>query len=303
MITKTNKRLLTAALLLLPSLCATAADDYSIGNVTFADNEGTFNNIQLKYRKAIIGAADEEKPALVIYMHGGSSKGNDNITQMGEKGIDSIANYLSANNMASVFIVPQCPANKSWGGQMNDVIKQLIDTNVKQSGIDTERIYIFGGSMGGTATWGLVSAYPSLFTAAMPVAGNPSKAVASNVAKTPIYAVMGTADAIMKVELVSDFIAELNQLGDNTALDVEEGWTHEMTCIQSYTSERLKWVFANKKGNDTAVASISNEQAAPTAFFTLDGRRIDKPTKPGLYIARSNGNNDGRAQCCKIIVK
>lgn len=34
---------------------------------------------------------------------------------MGEPGIDSIANYIEAAEMPATLLVPQCPADKSWG--------------------------------------------------------------------------------------------------------------------------------------------------------------------------------------------
>ena len=165
--------------------------------------------IAMPYRFATLNKGGSGKPALVIYLHGGSSKGADNERQMLEAGIDSIANYLTEKEDQVIFLVPQCPADKSWGGPMLGVLKALIE-EFKDGKVNEERIYILGGSMGGTGTWSMVSAYPGLFAAAMPVAGNPSKCIAENVVQTPVFTVMGTADRIMNVETVSDFINELN---------------------------------------------------------------------------------------------
>lgn len=44
-----------------------------------------------------VSKSNTEKPCLALYLHGGSSRGNDNQTQMGEAGIDSISNYLKAH--------------------------------------------------------------------------------------------------------------------------------------------------------------------------------------------------------------
>ena len=61
------------------------------------------------------------------------------------------------------------------------------------------------------------------------------------------YTVMGTADAIMSIPAVEAFLAQLDSLGATYRYDVEQGWTHEQTCIQSYTSARLNWVFAQRR--------------------------------------------------------
>lgn len=217
-------------------------------SIVFTKESATINNTKLPYREALIGGiSTSKKGALALYLHGGSSKGNDNEAQMTEPGINNITEYLAENSIAAVMIVPQCPSSSSWGGQMNGVLKGLIDSYVQEGIVDTSRIYIFGGSMGGTGVWNLVSAYPRLFTAAMPVAANPSKAEVENVVPTAVYTVMGTADVMMSVDTANDFITALQNAGGIARIDVEEGWDHATTCTDSYTTPRLTWVFSHSK--------------------------------------------------------
>ena len=257
-----------------------------------AENEFAFETgkivtagIEMPYRSLRVG--DSEKPSLVIYLHGGSSKGTDNEKQMKEAGIDSIANYLKSRQMDAIFLVPQCPPDKSWSGPMLGVVKSLIDKHVRDEIVDENKLYIFGGSMGGTGTWGMLSAYPGLFTAAMPVAGNPSKCDADNVATVPLFTVMGTADRIMSVETVSDFINELNARSGITRFEVEEGWSHEMTCIQSYTTQRLDWVFCHLH-NPTGIekAPTTHRALRSTLYYSIDGSPLPEPPVKGLYVMR-----------------
>lgn len=214
----------------------------------FSSEQGTFNSVILPYRKAVIGDVSAETPgALVIYLHGGSSKGNDNVAQLAEPGIEVIYKYMCDNQICATMLVPQCPSSSSWGKAMNKTIKGLLDFCIDTGSIDMNRIYIFGGSMGGSGTWSIVSTYPGLFTAAMPVAGNTTSAVAENVAKTNIYTVMGSDDTLMKVEQVQEFVKELENAGGVVKLDVEDGWDHQTTCKFAYTETRLDWVFAKSK--------------------------------------------------------
>lgn len=239
--------------------------------------------------------------ALVVYLHGGSSKGNDNDIQMKEAGIDSIANYLDFKQLNAVYLVPQCPSDKSWGGPMLGVLKALIDRYVRSESLDNTDIYIFGGSMGGTGTWSMLSAYPRLFTAAMPVAGNPSKCDADNVATTPVYTVMGTSDRIMSVETASDFIDELNARGAITRFDIEKGWTHEVTCIQSYTTERLDWIFGHRRNSSGIENPVAEDNIVKSIqYFSLDGRQLSESPCKGFYIERLI-YNDGTVVSFKIL--
>lgn len=280
---KICKLMLIAAVIIAASVSSIA------GDLVFDVCQGYYSGTKLPYRKAISngdGNGDGNgKYAFVIYLHGGSSKGNDNNKQLEEKGIDSIANYILRHNEKAVFVVPQCPSDKSWGGPMLSVLKGLIDEQMQTTDMDHNRIYIFGGSMGGTGTWSMLSAYPGLFTSAMPVAGNPSQSIADNVVKTPIFTVMGTADRIMSVQATSDFISLLNSLGGETMFETEDGWSHETTCVQSYTDQRIGWVMAHIKGEDDVESVRSEKAVCCTEYYALNGCRSDAPHN-GIYVVK-----------------
>ena len=44
------------------------------------------------------------------------------------------------------------------------------------------------------------------------------------------WTVKGTADKIMKIDVVQDFIDRLTALGNDNRFEIEDGWTHETTC-------------------------------------------------------------------------
>ncbi len=262
------------------------------GGLSFIGLQHNFAGNILNYRKASNEGNAGDAKALVIYLHGGSSCGTDNTTQMNEPGIDSIANYLSNHHKAAVFVVPQCPdRNKGWGGMVKDV-KALLDFTAQTEGVDPNQIYIFGGSMGGTGTWKMLSSYPDYFAAAMPCAANPKGMNAETVATTPVYNVMGLADKIMDSgvrTIAEDFIFQLQQLGDEAVYEAVPDWTHETTCIQSYSTPRMDWVFAHTKPATSSVLTQYDEQRKrDDAWYTLSGVKIAKPSSPGLYIHGGN---------------
>ncbi len=239
----------------------------------------------LPYRQMRIEGAN---PMLVIYLHGGSSCGTDNETQMNEAGIDSIAQYLLHQDMPTVFVVPQCGnRTKGWGG-MAAQVKQLLGYVARQEAADTTRIYIFGGSMGGTGTWKMLSLYPNYFAAAMPCAGNPKNMSVENIATTPVYTVMGLADKVMDADVrttVETMVSQLKVMGDEVVYDTVKGWTHEMTCIQSYSTPRLDWLFAHRRGQATDLTTPSID-TGDDGWYDLLGRRLTAPSTQGVYIHR-----------------
>ena len=276
--------LLVAVLLMLLSCLPMVSEAQEA--LRFDSLEYLFGSVRLPYRKAVVNTdADANgRVSLVLYLHGGSSRGSDNTTQMNEKGIDSISNYLLTQHIPAVFLVPQCPLSASWGGEMSKVLRSLIDYCVQEDGIDARRIYLFGGSMGGTGTWTMVNSYPSLFAAAMPCAANPSRCVPEKVRLTPVYTVMGTADNIMSLQAARDFVNSLTALGGEAVMDEEEGWTHEQTCIESYTTQRLDWIFAQQRDASSAIYNNVLPQESDT-FYSLSGVKLAKPVAKGVYVS------------------
>ena len=119
--------LLVAVLLMLLSCFPMVSEAQEA--MRFDSLEYLFGSVRLPYRKAVVNTdADANgRVALVIYLHGVSSRGSDNSTQMNEKGVDSISNYLLTQHIPAVFLVSQCPLSASWGGAMCKVLRSLID--------------------------------------------------------------------------------------------------------------------------------------------------------------------------------
>ncbi len=277
---------------LLGSFCCGKA---SAQEAAFSKGTYTYGGITLPYQKATIPGLGD-KASLVIYLHGGSSKGNDNETQMQEPGISAISAWLSANKRKAIMLVPQCPADKSWLGTMQDAVVSLLQTYIDRGAADASKVYILGGSMGGTGTWNMLSNHPGFFAAAMPVAGNPSGLDARNVAQTPLFTVMGTADRIMKISNVQTFLAAMDSYHAEYKFNIEEGWTHENVCENSYTAERLNWLFRHVKGETTGIADATDNTGGTvveTVWFTVGGQRLaSEPTQRGVYI-RTSVSGDG----------
>lgn len=202
----------------------------------------------IPYREASICPDNTKLPCLVLYLHGGSARGNDNQAQLKEAALGEIVQYLETHHLTATVIVPQCPSGSGWTGQLRKVVNELLKSHVTQGIADENRIYVLGGSMGGTGTWCQLSRFPDFYAAGMPVAGNPSGQDAAQVAKTPVYTVMGTADNIMSMDTVEEFLTEVEEQGGIYRYDVEQGWTHQNVCEQSYTEARLGWLFSHRKG-------------------------------------------------------
>ena len=286
-------------LALLGGLCCSEslAQEPTFSKGTFSDGITT-----LQYRKATIAGSDDGA-SLVIYLHGGSSKGDDNEAQMQEPGINATSAWLLKNKRKAIMLVPQCPQDKSWLGTMQDALVHLLQTYTDRGVADAGKVYILGGSMGGTGTWNMLSHHPELFAAAMPVAGNPTGLSAEAVAQTPVYIVMGTADNLMKISNVETFLKDMDNYQPEYRFDIEQGWTHEDVCKNSYTEERLDWVFQHTRESSMGISVPASAECetANVVWFSLDGQQLpSEPVQRGVYIKKSfyaDGSTTAR-KCC-----
>lgn len=249
----------------------------------FSRESFTLGQVTLPYRKADICHSNAEKPALVLYLRGGSSRGSDNEAQLKENAVSVIYQYLLDRDIAATFIVPQCPSGGGWTSQNRKVVNELLKSYVNEGTVDADRIYVLGGSMGGTGTWCQLSYFPDFYAAAMPVAGNPTGMNAANVATTPVLTVMGTADNLMSIPAVESFQALVDDAGGTVRLDIEEGWSHPVTCEQSFTDERLDWLFSHVRGAETGIREINPVSKPSPVIYDLSGRPWSHPAS-GIYI-------------------
>lgn len=293
------KRLVQIVLALLSLLCwgETFAQE-----VTFTKQTYSHAGLTVPYQKADIPGLGD-KASLVIYLHGGTSKGNDNEAQMQEPGVSDISTWLSENNRKAIMIVPQCPSNLSWLGTMQEAIVSLLQTYIDRGAADAAKVYILGGSMGGTGTWNMLSNHPGFFAAAMPVAGNPTGLNAEAVSQTPLFTVMGTADKIMQISNVETFLADMDSYDAEYKFNIEEGWTHEDVCTKSYTTERLNWLFQHTKDTSTGIANIDAErEAVKVAWYTVSGQKLtSEPKQKGVYV-KTSVYGDGSTSSTKCYV-
>ncbi len=288
--------IITLALCLAATVCRAQESDFS-------KESYSRSGITLPYRKAVVNGDSGKGTMLVIYLHGGSSKGDDNEKQIQEAAVQTIYSYLKERERNAVMVVPQCPGDKSWIGTMLGVLRYFIVSCADNYGVDISRIFILGGSMGGTGTWNMIANYPGLFAAAMPVAGNPKGLDAQKAALTPVYTVMGTADKIMSIPTVESFTQEMDTFGAEYRFDTEEGWSHENTCEMSYTDARLDWLFAHTRESSTGITAAigSAPQTVTVSWFTADGKRLaHEPDGKGFYIRTtvlSDGSSHSEKYC------
>ena len=204
----------------------------------------------LQYQHLASNIDGAEKPALVIFLHGGHARGEDNQKQIQLQAVKDIKDYILKNNMSAYFLVPQCPSDMEWipnrgAPGCKDKVLGLIQEYVDEKGIDLSRIYLCSVSMGSWASWVLVKENPDLFAAAFIASGNHRGVSPEQLTGTPLYITVGSQER--SLDAIKWMANEIQKAGGNVQFDVMTGCNHPKACNKAFSAKRLKWLFEQKR--------------------------------------------------------
>jgi predicted peptidase len=106
-----------------------------------------------------------KKYPVIIYLHGGGGRGNDNVTQM-NKTILHLSKDEIRKQYPAYLLSPQ--SKSMWAKDQLQKLKEIIKT---LKNVDRSRIYLIGYSMGGHGTFRFLMEDHNYFAAAITIAG------------------------------------------------------------------------------------------------------------------------------------
>jgi len=203
----------------------------------------------------------DEKPALLIYLHGAGGVGDDVRRLQGQAralltGIDQF------KKGPCHVVVPQCSRSRKAGGRGT---WEASDLNMLLKGLsssldfDSKRIYLTGNSMGGYGSWAWGGNSPQHFAAIAPVVGGigpggPKDVTpdldqwAANLAKVPVYAFAGAKDKVVPAERSEQMVNAIRKAGGKQAkIKVFEDQGHNARQVVYSSKEFYEWMFAQHK--------------------------------------------------------
>jgi len=296
----------------------------------FLKRSHSFSGTTLPYRLCLPDFYDpQQKYPLVLALHGAGERGTDNQIHINvHRMATSWADSANQKKHPCFVVAPQCPEDNRWVDndwsegefRMSDIptsnemltVVDLLDSLTKEFSVDTNRFYITGLSMGGYGTWDMITRYPNMFAAAIPMSGGGDSTRVERIKHIPIWAFHGEKDSTVPVEGSRSMISALERQGleavythchkgDCSGMSEEEiaaaiengarllytewqGLDHVMWA-QSYDYPYLfPWVFAQNKQNNPEPTSVKQSGGQIISQFDLKPN-FPNPFNPSTTIA------------------
>ena len=220
----------------------------------FTDDAG--KSILYHLMKPVDFDAKKSYPVL-LFLHGMGGCGSDNKKNLTDAGVPRMfADDTLRSKYPAFVLVPQCPRGSFWAGSirgskrptMAALAVKMLEAVGKEFKVDKRRIYITGLSLGGFGTFGIVSARPDLFAAAVPVCGGWRKGKdIKAMAAVPFWIFHGGADNVVPARLSKEMADALKAAGGRVKHTEYPGVRHNSWTKAYNTPELWKWLFAQKK--------------------------------------------------------
>ncbi|MDX2024500.1 MAG: prolyl oligopeptidase family serine peptidase [Deltaproteobacteria bacterium] len=212
-------------------------------------------------------ASYKNKAPLLVFMHGGGERGADNRAQVGPTvfiaGPGVLAIGARAKAMPAFILAPQCPwAPEHWDGtdvtptdlrfsgstKALTTTMELLDVVIKENPtIDTRRIYVMGMSMGGFASWEMISRWSEKFAAAIPMCSGGDRSMAAKIVYMPIWAFHSTDDGNVPIEWDRRMIEKLKSLGGSPKFSTYTGPGHIVWGPAYREPALFPWLFSQSQ--------------------------------------------------------
>lgn len=256
-----QRRTLVLVVFLLASCRSSMPDRHESGFLTRTHEGG---GIELPY---VLYVPPElpPNPPLILFLHGAGERGSDGLRQTAV-GLGSEIRW-NAQRFPALVLFPQAPAESRWH-DVDDQVIEIVERTAARYGVDPDRVYLTGISLGGYGTWHFAMKYPDRFAAIVPICGgilkpesavnvrqspltageaDPYATTARRVAHIPVWMFHGTDDDIIPVGESRRMRDELTKLGASPRYSEYQGVNHG-SWDRAYGEEELwRWLFAQKR--------------------------------------------------------
>jgi len=188
-----------------------------------------------------------KKWPLIIYLHGGSSRGTDTIKLYCCGIPDQI---WRGREFPFIIVAPQCPIHQRWS--TDNWFENFYEEVTTKYRVDTNKVYLTGVSLGGSGTWYLAIKYPEKFAAIAPMSGFTRHIdyIMKNTDKLidiPIWAFHGKLDKVAQFEDTEWIVNRLEGKNKDLKFTAEPGVGHWIDWLVYPKQELYDWFLTHDK--------------------------------------------------------
>jgi predicted peptidase len=183
-----------------------------------------------------------ERWPLILYLHGGSQRGND-IDRMKRWGIAEKAE--TDPEFPFIVVAPQCPQGEIWTDV--DALAAVLDEVMQTCRVDPDRVYVSGHSMGGRGA--LYAAYkmPERFAGAVAMSPVfPITAWGEKLAGVPLWIFHGANDQFTPVKEVEELVQAIAKAGGKAEFTVLSDRDHYILDLYN-RPDIYKWLAEQRR--------------------------------------------------------
>ena len=215
-------------------------------------------------------AKDTTKLPLVLFLHGKSLSGT-NLEKVREYGPLEALKF--GRKIDAVILAPQ-----SQGGWSPSRVKKVLDWTETHYPVDTNRIYVFGMSMGGYGTIDFVGTYPDKVAAAIAMCGGADIKDVSGLNKVPFWIIHGKADRAVSWKQSQAVVDAMKAAGDTSLLryDLHPEVSHSYLGRVFYMSEPYEWLLKHSLRDSVRTVDRTVEitkKGMADAYKSMPGRK------------------------------
>ena len=163
---------------------------------------------------------------------------------------------IQATDPCFVVTPKSLVASNGWGNSWTtdfstDMRKTLeaVDLLMEEFNIDTNRLYIYGTSMGGYGVFSVLAKEPGRFAGTFSICGGGNPETAKNIMQTPLWIFHGSDDAVVPVSYSRDMIQAIINAGGTHVRYTEYPGVGHAAWTPAWQEPTLEpWLLAQKKG-------------------------------------------------------
>ncbi len=244
-------------------------------------------NTVLPYRLYVPEDYDSQKEySFLLFLHGAGNRGDENESQVSVN--TGLINRIISGETVTydgevidsskefIIVAPQCQTDYQWvdtswsvtpdpsykvdevaQSEYMTAVVELISKMQADYNINSSRMYVTGLSMGGFGTWDLLTRYPRLFAAAIPMGGAGDVSKAHLIKNTPVWTFHQLYDPVVSSQGTVAMVKALSEVGAEVKFtpyfdDYHNAWT------KGYAEPNLlQWLYDHTKAN-TKVAFVGD---------------------------------------------